>query len=409
MEKPTILILGGANYQVPAIMEAVKQNFYVVTCGYIPSDPGHTYSHEYHNIDISDTETVLKLARQVKADHVLAYVSETAVRTAAEVNHRLGLPGPALNTVKRMTEKDRFRKFQQEHGFNCPAFIGISQKEISMADLSTLHFPLIVKPVDASGSRGVRRIETEQQFIDAAQYALSYSGLKRIIVEEVIERRGPQVTGDGFMYNGRVQFLYLGDHHYDNGTVYPVAYSTSWPTQLTEDKQKQIGKKAERLLLEIGYTNGPFNIDARIGSDGQVYIIEIAPRNGGNFVSQCTFYNTGVNLEECLFRQICGLKPDFTRTQSGYSANYILHSHTGGIYRGLHIPDEFENVIKQKHISAREGERINVYRNLGDALGLLLLEFDDPVRMSETIEALHREITVVVEDDGKYINEVASG
>lgn len=396
MLNPTILILGAAHYQVPVIKEAVKQDLYVVTCSYKSGDPGHQYAHKYYQTDISDVDAVCELAQQVNPDYVLGHISETAVRTAAEVNDRLGMPGPSIQVVKLLIEKGRFRNFQKQNGFDYPNFVEMSENELNKKRLGDLHFPLIVKPADACGSRGVRRIPGADEIQDAVRYAMSYSTRKSIIVEEEIAKRGPQVTGDGFMLDGQLQFLCLGDHHFHSNSEFPVAYTTTWPSQITNNEQQQVGSEIERLLFEIGYLSGPFNVDARIGSDGGVYIIEIAPRNGGNYVPQCAFISTGVNLEECLIKHIRGNAPVFTPIKSGYSANYILHSHTKGIFRGLHVSDKLKTYIQYQHMSKKFGDKVNEYRHLGDALGVLIFEFDEQENMRKYMDGIHDHISVDV-------------
>lgn len=397
MAKPTILILGAAHYQVPVIREAVKQGFHVISCSYRSTDPGHQYAQLHYDVDISDKDAVYNLAKKIQPDYILGHVSETAVHTAVHVSQRLGLPGPSVETVKLLIEKDRFRKFQKMNGFAHPSFVVLKESEIKTSAVKKLSFPVVVKPVDACGSRGVVRINEIIEFKNAAQYALSYSKQKIIIVEEVIKQLGPQITGDGFMHNGHLEFIFLGDHYIHSGSKYPVAYSTAWPTRISDVEQRRIGLEAERLLLKAGYTDGPFNIDGRLGLDNRIHIIEIAPRNGGNYVSQCTYYATGVNLEECQLKQIQGREPDFERTKSGYSANYILHSHTEGIFRDLNVSDELNRFINKQHILIGKGEKVNIYRNLGDALGVLLFEFDSHIQMRDTLDFIHDYVMIEVD------------
>ena len=397
MSKPIILILGAAHYQISIIREAVKQGFYVISCSYRSADPGHQYADMHYNVDISDKNAVYNLAMSIEPDYILGHVSETAVRTAVHVSQRLGLPGPSVDTVKLLIEKDRFRKFQKLNGFAHPPFVVLSESDIKTTALEKLSFPVVVKPVDACGSRGVIRIKEISEFKDAARYALSYSGQKMIIVEEIIKKSGTQVTGDGFMHEGQLKYMCLGDHFVHSGSKFPVAYSTTWPTCISEAEQQRFGVEAERLLLKAGYTNGPFNLDGRIGLDDRIYIIEIAPRNGGNYVSECIFYTTGVNLEKCLITQISDRDPDFESTKSGYSANYILHSHTTGIFRGLNVSNDLNTFIIKQHLSINEGEEIRYYRNLGDALGVILFEFDSRQQMKDTIESIDDYVTIEVD------------
>src|SRR5690606_12140967 len=105
---------------IPPIRYALQQGHYVITCDYLPQNPGHKLAHEYHNVSTTDKEAVLALAKQLRVDGVVAYASDPSAPTAAYVAEQLGLPGNPYQSVQILARKDLFRAFLAEHGFNVP-------------------------------------------------------------------------------------------------------------------------------------------------------------------------------------------------------------------------------------------------------------------------------------------------
>ena len=335
-----ILILGGSRLQMPVINSALSRGYFVITCGNKPHDPGHRLSHEYHNISILEKENVLALAREKEIDFVLSYCSEAGLMAAAFIAKQLSLPGAMPETIRLLTEKDRFRNFQKANGFTYPAYWVLEKGDypgnLSEAGLS---LPLVVKPVDSTGCKGTCLIVDSEQIPEAINTALSHSNQKRIIIEEYITASRPEFTGDGFVSNGRLVFLNLGDHHYDETLNPLLSYCTSWPASLTENENKEITDLIESMLRAAGYTDGPFNVDLRMDSQGNIYILELAPRNGGNFISKLMEYSTGFSSSDMILNSLEGRIIKKFEITGRPVANYIFHSKNQGIFQDMQIPD----------------------------------------------------------------------
>ena len=104
-------MLGGSMQQIPAIVQAKEKGLYTITCDYLPENPGHKYSDEFHNVSTTDKQAVLELARKLDIDGIVAYASDPAAPTAAYVAQELGLPGNPYESVEILTQKDLFRDF----------------------------------------------------------------------------------------------------------------------------------------------------------------------------------------------------------------------------------------------------------------------------------------------------------
>ena len=135
MRQKRILLLGGAESQMPSIVKAKAMGLYVITCDYLPDNPGHRLADEYHNVSTTDLEGVYRLAKSLDVDGILCYASDPSAPAAAYAAERLGLPGSPYRSVDILTHKDKFRAFLREHGFNVPRAKGYSTLAEAQADL----------------------------------------------------------------------------------------------------------------------------------------------------------------------------------------------------------------------------------------------------------------------------------
>lgn len=151
-----ILLLGGSAQQVIAIETAKKLGYYTVLCDFLTDNPGQYVADKFYLVSTTDMDAVLDVAQKEKVDGVLAYASDPAAPTAAYVAEKLGLPGSPYKSVEILCNKDEFRAFLKENGFCTPEAKGYTDTREALADIKngTFKYPIIVKPVDSSGSKG---------------------------------------------------------------------------------------------------------------------------------------------------------------------------------------------------------------------------------------------------------------
>lgn len=183
------MLLGGLRYLLPVIDAAHKMGIYVITADYLPDNIAHKYSDEYVNVSIIDKEAVLKVAREKQIDGIMSFAVDPGVVTASYVQQEMGLPsfGP-YESVVILQNKDKFRAFLAENGFNVPWSFGFSSVEEAWNCRNKFSYPLIVKPTDSAGSKGCSRVDSENELQKALDYAMEHSIGKHIIVEEFIEK-----------------------------------------------------------------------------------------------------------------------------------------------------------------------------------------------------------------------------
>ena len=185
-----LLLLGGSSQQIAAIETAKRLGYYTVLCDYLKDNPGQYHADTFYLVSTTDKEAVLEVARKEHVDGVLAYASDPAAPTAAYVAQQLGLPGNPYDSVEILCNKDRFRAFLAENDFCTPKARSYNNPEDVIADLKStvFSFPVIIKPVDSSGSKGVARIDNLNGIEKKMDSAMAYSRCKRLIVEEFVEK-----------------------------------------------------------------------------------------------------------------------------------------------------------------------------------------------------------------------------
>lgn len=395
-----VLMLGGSLYQTYAIKEAVKMGYYVITCDYLPSNPGHQYAHEYHNVSTTDKEAVWELATRLKVDGIVAYASDPAAPTAAYVCEKLGLPTSPYRSVEILSKKHLFRNYLADHGFNVPYAKSYTSYEEAEKDIDSFVFPVMVKPVDSSGSKGINKLIEKSQLKSFFEDALSYSREKIVIIEEFIEKQGPQISGDAFSVDGKLVFHCLGNEFYSTKVDKDFApLGECWPTVMPQSVIDQLAKDLQRLISSLEMKSTAYNVEAIYGKDGKVYILELGARSGGSLIPQITALATGVDMVPYVIKAAMGEDCSELKISpvKGFWSNYMVHANNTGQFNGI----VFEEDFKKKHLidfvsEIKNGDHVHKYRDAQDCIGELIIKYDSQEQMFQMIENMNEYITVLV-------------
>lgn len=375
-----ILMLGGARQQIPAIVRAKELGYYAITCDYLPDNPGHAYADEYHNVSTTDREGVLKLARELQVDGIVAYASDPSAPTAAYVAEKLGLPTSPFESVEILCNKDLFRAYLRDHGFATPGAVGCTSLADAEQAMTELRFPVMVKPVDSSGCKGVNRVDEPSQLADAVEEALSYSRKKRIIVEEFIKKAGYQISGDIFSVDGRLAFWSFGNELYsDRGVKEYVALGEFWPSLMSAEIERKLCLELQRLITCLGMKTTAYNVEAIVDERGEVYLMEVGPRNGGSYIPQLIELATGVDLVKYTLKGAVGDDvSDLHRAPSrGFYSNYMIMSKQSGCFDGIWYDPYFkEHCLIAEYCTGTPGEEVHAFENTAHSLGTILFKAD---------------------------------
>ncbi len=372
-----VLLLGGSLFQVPSIKTAKKMGYHTIVCDFLPDNPGQHFADEYYNVSTTDKEAILALARRLSIDGIVCYASDPAAPTAAYV--------------------------AEQHQFNVPKAKGYAYKEFDqmMAEINEFTFPVMVKPVDSSGSKGVKKITSPHQLKEAVDAAMAYSRCKRFIIEEYVEKYGYQIAGDGFSVDGRLVFRCFANEHFDASGINPyVPIGESWPYNMPKRVHDKLHDEIQRLLTLLGMKTQAYNFDARIDEQENVYLMEVGPRNGGNLIAQVTDYATGVDMVTYTIKAAMGEDcSDLHMVEpKGFWSNYMIHSLQNGNLKEVWIDEEFKkNNLVEFQMQAQPGDEIQAFTGSNQTLGTMILTFASQEEMLEKMDHMEKWVKVITE------------
>lgn len=387
--KKRIILLGGSTQQIPAIQYAVSQKYYTILCDFLPNNPGQNYADKYYCVSTTDKDAILRIARQEKIDAIVAYASDPAAPTAAYVAEALGLPSNSYSSVEILSYKDKFREFLANHDFATPkakAFNNIDEVDIG---LNMFKYPLMVKPIDSSGSKGVNLCHDSKDLEKYFLLAKEYSRSGRVILEEYIEKDHPyMIAGDCFVNDGKVIYWgFLNSHRSLHINPF-VPIGTSHPLMLDEERINLVKMTIQRLFDELDIRIGAFNLEVMIDSCNRVYLIEVGPRNGGNMIPDLLFEISGFNMIQATIesalgnRIICESGPNHSKNICAF----VLHSPIRGRLNGVSYDIGLKAKIIRSVMYKQIGDEIESFDGANKALGIVLIDFDDSETMFDFLD-----------------------
>ncbi len=374
-----LLLLGGSRYLLPVIREAKALGCRVITCDYLPDNPAHRFSDAYANVSIVERDAVLALAKELQVDGIMSFACDPGVVTAAYVAEKLGLPnvGP-YESVALLQDKGRFRAFLQENGFRVP--LARSFTELVPAQREIRRFPVMVKPVDSAGSKGVSRVDALKELPSAVRTALAFSRCGRFLIEDYIEPAGFPSDTECFSVDGELRFVSFNNQYFDRQAENPYTPAGfTWPSSMPAAAQEELRGELQRLLHLLHMGTTVYNVESRLGTDGQAYLMEVSPRGGGNRLCEMLQYTTGVNLIRNAVKAALGL-PVEELSDPVYTGNWsyvALHSSESGRFAGLELTEEARRSLVEEDLWVRQGEPVEAFSGANKTLGTLVLNWPD--------------------------------
>ncbi len=384
-----ILLLGGSAQQIVAIRTARKHGYYTVLCDYLTDNPGQYEADKFYLVSTTDKNAVLKVATDEKVDGILAYASDPAAPTAAYVAEKLGLPTNPYESVETLCNKDRFRAFLKKNGFNTPNSAGYSDKNV---DTSLFSLPVIIKPVDSSGSKGATVLHSWDCLDKAMDFAFSFSRSHRVIVEEFIEKKHEYlIGGDIFVADGKVILWGLLNCHRDSAVNPLVPVGKSYPLMLDKTDEDEVKSTLQRIVDKLGLRFGSVNVELVVDKSNKVWPIDIGPRAGGNMIPDLLGMIFGTDVVKMAVLAAMGEKvcPEI-KEDIPYFATHNLHSDQNGIYESIEFSDELERYIVKKCLYKKSGDTVEYFDNAAKALGIIFLKFEDQKTMKYILDKINQ-------------------
>jgi len=398
-----LMLLCGLRYAVPVIMAAHEMNIYVITCDNKPDNFAHRYSDEYCNASVIDKDAILNAAIRLRIDGIMSFACDPGVLTAAYVAELLHLPscGP-YESVAILQNKGKFRRFLAANGFNVPTAKSYTSVDDAIGDTGLFHWPVIVKPTDSAGSKGVTKVDNPTILKKSIEHALSFSISKEFIIEDFLMQEGFASDTDCFSINGELVFVSFNAQHFDKNAINPFTPSAyTWPSSISAANESVLISEIQRVLTLLKMGTSIYNIESRVCIDGKAYIMECSPRGGGNRLAECIKYATGVDLVSNSVRAAVGLPIEVIEQKPyrGWWAEIILHSSKPGVYESLWINDDIKRYIIEVDIWITCGSNVGGFCGANEAIGTIILNFPDYHIQKEVMDNISRYVSVVIKEN----------
>ena len=397
----TILLLGGSQQQVVAIEKAKELGYRTVLCDYLPDNPGQYVADSFYLVSTTDREAVLDVARHEAIDGILAYASDPAAPTAAYVAETLGLPTNPLASVEVMSRKHLFRKHLLKAGLPCPqsaSFAARSSVERIQELSAGFSYPLVTKPTDSSGSKGVTVIRTPGEIAQAVEAARQFSRNKILIIEEFIERVFPDVIGgDIFVVDGEVRLWGLMSCLRDD-EVPLVPVGERYPSGLSGEQLAKVQGVLQKLVDSLGLRFGEMNVEVLLGQDDIPYVLELGARAGGNMIPVQLSDCFGIDLIAA--NVLCAMGEPVPSIEAGDAGKalmtYVPHSNARGLFTGIGYSPEARKAVYREVLYKHPGDIVERFTGADKALGIVFLCFDDERAMIDFSQSIEDHIKVRV-------------
>lgn len=355
-----IMILGAGIYQVPLIQRAKKLGIYAIVVSIPGNYPGFALADKIYYENTTDWEAILKIAREEKIDGIVTAGTDVAVITIGKVCDEMGLCGLSYEGAQVATNKLKMKEVYELHDVRTAKYRKIAFDDPQMYEkIDELTLPVIFKAVDSSGSRGITRTNTKEEFAEAIALAKKYTRQDYFIVEEFIE--GEEFGAQAFVYNGKVQFILPhGDYVYQGDTGVPIGHFA--PYNLSPEIIVDAKHQLEMAIEAMGLDNCAINADF-ILKDNQTYVLEIGGRSGATCLAELTSIYYGFDYYEKILLAALGEKDlSFESDLAVPNASHLLMSGRDGVIKSITNENEPNPDIYEIQFDYGVGEKVSKFR-----------------------------------------------
>ena len=377
-----LLILGGAEAQVPVIQAAKKEGYYVVLCDWTTTNPGIKYADKHYQVSTLDTDAVIRVAVEEKIDGVISN-SEPAMLNVSYIAEKLHLRGNSISGMETLLSKDRFRSLQEKIGVYAPKHFKAENEKAFLKAAENMLCPFVVKPAASSASRGTTVVSSydPEELKKLYRVNTDYSRDDCCVIEEYVDMPSlTMIDGDLFVLNKEI--LWDGLFFNTRSSITPMIPMTcSIPFRGNSNQLSEIQDTLAKILDAADFTFGELNVEMYFTQDHRLFVIEINPRQGGAGIPAFIFRHCGIDMYKLLVttavnddRYFNSLK-QYNR-ECHYISRHSVFAHSTGVYKGIHCSPIIQNYVKSIEERTSYGEEVQACSNGTNVLAFVDLEFE---------------------------------
>jgi biotin carboxylase len=389
-----ILILGAGLEQSLAIKEAKKLNYFVIACDSNPNAFGFQFSDISYVIDINNVDEIYSIGLKHEVNGIFTHAVEIP-HIVSKVAEKLNLPSLSFEKAERATNKSKRIERLTKCNIPCAKYIHVKNENNLFNSAYKIGFPLVIKPIDNAGSRGVCLVEKDRDLKTAFDEAVRFSKIKEVLLEEVLI--GPEISTESIVYKGKIHTFAFADRNYNKKELFKPFFiedGINFPSNISEELKTEILELVEKTIkcleIDFGAAKGDIIIDK-----GKPKIIEMASRtSGGWFGAGSIYFATGANMLEPLIQMAMGDEPNMKSFQInrnlGCAQRYIIPQ-VEGIVESI---DGIENIEKMPGVEMsvlflpKIGEKIKKATNHAERFGQVICTAktrEEAIRLCEDV------------------------
>ena len=382
-----ILILGAGIYQVPLIKVAKKLGIYTIVASIRGNYPGFELADKVYYENTTDYRKILSIARREKIDGIVTAGTDVAVITIGKVCDSLGLKGLSAEAAELATDKLLMKQCYEKYGVRSAKFRRVSFDDPNYANIiSDLTLPVMFKSVDSSGSRGIIKVNSAEDFDSARNYVLENTRSDYFVVEEYIE--GEEFGAQAFVQDGKLEFILPhGDYVFKGDTGVPVGHFAPYnlDSAILEDAREQLIAATRAMQLDNCAINADF-----ILSGGKTYVLELGGRSGATCLAELVSIYYGFDYYEKIVRMAIGEKVEFgidinSTNQDGVpNASMLLMSDKDGIIKTQTDNNSPNPDIYEIQFDYKPGDAVHAFKVGPHRIGHVITKgksLDDAVKL----------------------------
>lgn len=385
-----ILIIGASVLQLPAIKKAKELGHHVAVADFNPNAVGVSFADEYFNVSTVDEQAICDVAKYYNPDGIMTLATDMPMRAIAKATTLLGLCGISYETAIKATDKGQMIQAFEKHNVAIPWYHVVeSVRQLSRKELS---YPLIIKPTDNAGSRGVTLVDAEENLDAAFAYSISQSRSGKVILEEYMQ--GPEVSVEVMVINNEPFVLSITDK-LTTGAPHFVEMGHNQPSLLDESTQHEIIVLAKKAVKAVGINCGPAHVEMIITNKGPK-MVELGARMGGDCITtHLVPLSTGIDMVKATIDVSLGLIPNITPIIHKASAIRFFSGCNGIIHDIINI-DVVANMdgVKEVVLNKNIGDSASEIKSSVDRIGAVVTQAEDANTAIEIADKAVRTIEI---------------
>lgn len=388
-----VLILNGSYQEQPLIRAAKSMDLEVVTTGLSPNGIGHELADRYVPRDFSDVDAVLDLARVLEVSGIVAGCNDFAAITAAQVSRELGLPGhDGPETAFAIHHKDLFRAMMETTGLPAIRCQSVGNLDEARSAFRALGTPVLVKPVDLTGGKGISLCINEADLDQAVPLAFSKTRREHVVVEQFVD--GTHHGFSCFIEGQSVEWWFVDDEQYFINPF--LVAGTSTPTSLSQSEIRNLCMSAERIARAFGLADGLLHLQV-VRVPDQLFVLEACRRSPGDLYPEFVSLATGWDYARAIVQSELGLNVTFPDNHElDPVVRQCVMASGNGEFRGVEIAEDTRARICANFPVINSGTEVHDF--LTQKCEILLFNFPTNEEMRQHLLVRDRVVRAIVNE-----------